>query len=184
MFNTDLVSIETMKNSDNLGIKTPFNADFKDELKTLVPSAKWQSPYWIIKPSGKEQAEELLAKYYPAPEALQKVRIEWDLDRESPEIDGVGLANISRDWWGWRKDCPIDFKIIEADIDSGGSRKNPGLFGTLIIEATIRPDANVSPAADVTIIENGEAPRPFTALDRYSTEELLAELEARGVSVK
>jgi hypothetical protein len=177
MFNENLVSIKTME-SGNLGIETPFNADFKNELKALVPSAKWQVPYWIIKPSGEEQARELLAKYYPAPDQLQKVRIEWDLDRESPEIDGVELANISRDWWRWRKDCPVDFKIIEADIDSGGSSKHPGLFGKLTIETSIRPDANISPSADVTVIENGEAPNPLAS---FSTEELLAELEARGV---
>lgn len=175
-YNTNFVTIDTMK-SGNLGIKAPFNAAFKDELKVLVPSAKWQSPYWIIKPSGKDQAEGLLAKYYPPQNVLQKVRIEWDLDRESPEIDGVGLANVSRDWWGWRKDCPIDFKIIEQELKSGGSAKYPGLYGKLIIEATIRSDADISPSAEVEIIENGEAPNP---LDGFSTEELLAELKARG----
>lgn len=177
MYNTDLVTIETMK-SGNLGIKTPFNAAFKDELKALVPSAKWQSPYWIIKPSGEDQAKELLAKYYPPETHLQKVRIEWDLDRESPEIDGVRLANISRDWWNWRKDCPIDFKIIEQDLHSGGSAKYPGLYGKLTVEVTIRPNADISPLAEVVVIEAGEETNP---LAHFSTEDLLAELKARGI---
>lgn len=176
MYNTDLASIKAMK-SGNLGIKAPFNVAFKDELRALVPSAKWQSPYWVIKPSGKERAEELLAKYYPPQDELQKVRIEWDLDRDSPEIDGVGLATISRDWWGWRK-YPIDFEVIEQSLESGGSRKSPGLYGKLIIEATIRPGADISPSANVTVIENGEVPNP---LANFTAQELLAELKARGI---
>jgi hypothetical protein len=177
MYNESLVTIRLAKDG-NFGIKTPFNADFKDELKALIPSAKWQSPCWIIKASGKEQAKQLLAKYFPPENELQKVRIEWDLNRESPEIDGIGLANISRDWWGWRKDCPIDFKIIEQNLDSGGSRKNPGLYGQLVIEVAIRPGADISPSAEVTVIEDGEKANPLAG---YSTEDLLAELEARGV---
>jgi hypothetical protein len=177
MFNTDLAEIKKMKGG-NLGIKTPFNGEFKDELKALIPSAKWQSPYWIINPSGEEQAKELLAKYYPPKDQLQKVRIEWDLNRDDPQIDGTRLASISRDWWNWRKDCPIDFKVIEQDLSSGGSRKNPGLYGHLVIEADIRPDASFYPAAEVTVVASGEAPNPLAA---FSTEELLAELKARGI---
>lgn len=177
MFNTDLATIHKMK-SGNLGIETPFNGVFKDELKALIPSAKWQSPYWIIKPGGEEQAKELLAKYYPPQAELQKVRIEWNLDRESPRIDGVDLANVSRDWWGWSKKCPIDFKIIEQNLSSGGSAKYPGLYGKLIIEAIIRPGADFSPGAEVAVIEEGQESNP---LADFSTEELLAELQKRGV---
>lgn len=177
MYNTDLATIHKMK-SGNLGIETPFNGTFKDELKALVPSARWQSPYWIIKPSGEEQVENLLAKYYPPDAMRQKVEIEWDLDRESPEIDGVGLATISRDRWGWRRDCPIDFKIIEQDLKSGGSVKHPGLYGKLIIETTIRPGAVVSPMAQVKVIEEGEKKN---LLADFSTEDLLAEIERRQV---
>jgi hypothetical protein len=176
MYNIELAQIKEMK-SGNLGIKTPFNGAFKDELKRLVPSAKWQSPYWIIAPSGLEQAKDLLAKYYPAQETLEKVRIEWsDLNRESPEIDGVNLATVSRDWWNWRKDCPVDFKVIEQSLDSGGSRKNPGLYGKLVIETAIRPGANVSPHAEITVIEEGAKPNP---LAEFSTEDLLAEIARR-----
>lgn len=110
-----------------------------------------------------------------------KVRITWNLNRDSPEIDGIALANISRDWWSWRQgafNCPVDFKVIEQNLKSGGSRNNPGLYGKLVIEATISPDADISPAAEVTIIENGEAPNPLAS---FSTEELLAELKARGI---
>lgn len=178
MYNETIVKIVKMK-SGNVGIETPFNASFKDELKVLIPSAKWQAPHWIISPSGLDQAKELLAKYYPPSSALQKVVIEWDLNRESPEIDGVALANVNRDWWSWSKRCSVDFKVIEQDLTSGGSRKSPGLYGKLIIEATIRPGAIISPSATIEIIEEGQAPNP---LSEFSTEELLAEIERRKVT--
>lgn len=177
MYNTDLVKVYHLING-TVEIEAPFNARFKDELKVLIPSATWQAPYWVIKSSGEDQARQLLAKYYPPVSELQKVRIEWNLNRDAPEIDGVELATISRDWWGWRKDCTIDFQVIEHDLTSGGSRKSPGLYGKLIIEATIRPGATISPSAEVTIIEAGEVPGPLAG---FSPEELLAELEARGV---
>ncbi len=41
-----------------------------------------------------------------------------------------------------------------------------------VIEATIRPDAEISPHAEIQIIEIGEEPNPLAA---FSTEELLAE---------
>jgi hypothetical protein len=177
MFNENLATIHKMK-SGNLGIETPFNAAFKDELKALIPSAKWNSPYWVIKPSGERQAKELLAKYYPPQTELQKVRIKWDLDLESPKIDGVELASVSRDRWGWRTDYPIDFEIIEQGLDCGGSVKYPGLYGKLVIEAIIRPGADISPIADVTVIQEGQVPNPLAG---FSTEDLLAELKARGI---
>lgn len=175
-FDTDAAKIITLENG-KLGIETPYNAKFVSELKASVPSAKWSRPYWTINPSGEDQAKELLTKFYPPPTNLQKVRITWNLERDAPQIDGVNLASINRDWWNWRKDCPIDFKVIEQDLYSGGSRKSPGLYGTLIIEASIRPDADISPSAEIEIIEDGEKPNPLAA---FSTEELLAELKRRG----
>lgn len=178
MYNTELAKISNMK-SGNLGIQTPYNGSFVNDLKASVPSARWSAPYWIIKPSGREQAEKLLGKYFPTEETLQKVRIEWELDRDNPTIDGTSLASVSRDYWKWRTDCPIDFKIIEQELESGGSRKSPGLYGKLVIETAIRPDALIEPSAEIQVIEDGETPNP---LAEFSTEELLAELKRRGVS--
>ena len=175
-YNTDLAQIVPLE-SGKLGIKTPYNESFVKELKASVPSSSWSRPYWTIAPSGEDQAKELLAKYFPAKEILTKVRITWDLSREAPQIDGVNLASISRDWWNWRKDCPLDFKVIEQDLESGGSQKNPGLFGKLIIEASVRPGAIVTPKAEIEIVEAGEKPNPLAG---FSTEELLAELKRRG----
>ncbi len=176
MYNTDIVKLRTMK-SGNIGIETPFNEAFKNELKGLVPSAKWQAPLWIINPDGLDQAKELLAKYYPPNEALQTVRIEWDLDRESPKIDGVDLANVNRDWWSWSRSCYIYFKVIEQSLETGGSRNNPNLYGPLIIEAKIRPDAEIYPSAKVIVLEDAKAPNPLAS---FSNDELLAELARRS----
>jgi hypothetical protein len=66
-----------------------------------------------------------------------------------------------------------------VDIESGGSRKSPGLYGSLTIEARIRPNASISPKPDsIEIIENGQE---FNPLAKFSTEELLAELKKRGI---
>lgn len=177
MYNTTVVKIVEMK-SGNIGIETPFNEAFKDELKALVPSAKWQAPHWIINPSGLDQAKKLLAKYYPTEDLLQKVRIKWELDHDPPEIDGVALASVYRDWWSWRNNCPINFKVVTQGVATGGSHKNPGLYGPLIIEAKIRPGAKIYPSAEVTILEDGET---FNPLASFSDDELLVELARRGI---
>lgn len=177
MFNETLVTLT--EKDGKISIESPFNREFVNELKGLVPSARWSGSKWVINASGKEQAETLLAKYYPAEECYQTVRIEWNLNRDDPQIDGVGLASISRDYWSWRKNCPVDFKVIEQNLESGGSRNHPGLFGKLIIEAQVRPGATISPTpAEVTILEDGEILNP---LADFSTEALLAELTRRGV---
>lgn len=166
--------------SGKFAISSPYNAAFVEELKKSVPSARWSGGFWVINASGKEQAEKLLAQYYPSDDQLQKVRISWSLDRDDPKIDGVSLASVSRDCWSWRRDCPIDFKIVSQDLESGGSRKNPGLYGELVIETKIRPGAKVEPSANVEILEDGENPNPNPLAD-FSDKELLAELERRGV---
>ena len=106
-----------------------------------------------------------MSKYYPSEEQFQTVRIAWNSlggrHSEHPSIDGVGLANVSRDYWNWRKDCPVSFKVIEQDLATGGSRRYPELRGSLTIEAKIRPEATISPIPDeVTILENGEQITP------------------------
>lgn len=180
MYNTNLVTIKTLENGQ-LAIKSPYNGNFVKDLKTLVPSADWKGQRWIINASGRDQAEALLEQYYPPEDQLQTVRIEWLLERDNPQIDNVNLASISRDYWSWKRNCPIDFKVIEQSIDSGGSRNNPGLYGKLVIEAAIRPDAKITPLpTSIKIIEEGETPNP---LADFSTEALVAELTRRGYEV-
>lgn len=177
MYNENLVSVT--EKDGKLLISSPYNGEFVAELKKSVPSAQWTGKRWAINISGKAQAENLLSKYYPSSEQLQTVKIEWDLDRDNPQIDGTSLASVSRDVWNWRKDCPIDFKVIEQEVKSGGSRNHPGLFGKLVIEVAIRPDAVISPQpVSIDTVKPGEAPNPLAV---FSTEDLLAELARRGL---
>lgn len=139
----------------NMAIETPFNQEFVNELKRFVPSARWQSPYWIIDPEGKDQADRLLEKYYPPDNQLQTVRITWDFsDGGQPEIDGIKLVNLSRDRWSWRKRCSIKFKVISQNLTAGGSRKYPALYGSLIVETRIRPAAIISNPCKVEIFDD------------------------------
>lgn len=171
--------IESSKEG-RLGVTTPYNADFVKRLKQQVPSAKWNGNAWFFDEISKSDVEELVNEFYPSDDALQKVIITWShLHRDNPQIDGVSLANVNRDYWNWRNNCPIQFKVISVDIESGGSRKSPGLYGSLTIEARIRPNASISPKPDsIEIIENGQE---FNPLAKFSTEELLAELKKRGI---
>lgn len=160
------------------GVISPYNADFVKELKRNVPSAKWNGSAWFFDDISRPDVEELVAKFFPGRESLQRVIITWnELVRDDPQIDGVSLATINRDWWNWKKNCPIQFKVVKADIDSGGSRKNPGLFGNLVIEAFIRPGASVKPIPDnMEVIENG---KEYNPLEIFPTEDLVAELKRR-----
>lgn len=160
------------------GVFTPFNRAFVDELKRNVPSAKWNGEAWFFDEMSRSEVEALVEKYFPGEDTFETVRIEWDLSRDDPQIDGVSLASIDRDFWSWRRDCPVQFKVIEAgDVNSGGSRKNPGLFGKLVIEAKVRPGAMITPKpVSVIVVENGVAPNP---LSNFSTEALIAELKRR-----
>jgi hypothetical protein len=160
------------------GVQTPYNADFVKELKTKVPSAKWSGKAWFFDDIALDDVKKLVSKYFPQEEQLNTARITWQLHRDDPQIDGISLASINRDYWNWRADCPVQFKVIEADIAAGGSRRSPGLYGNLIIEAKIRPEARITPEPkSVEILENGDTPNPLTGI---STEDLFAELERRG----
>jgi hypothetical protein len=158
-----------VSNQGRPGVQTPYNANFVSELKALVPTAKWSSGArtWFYD-----------EKFYPNQETFQTVRITWkDMYRSNPTIDGVQLAYVSRDNWQWRNNCSVLFKVILNDLEAGGSRNNPGLYGNLKIEAKIRPNADISPKPDkVVIMENGTSVNP---LEKFSTEELIAELDRR-----
>ena len=152
-----MIEFKNSNKPGRIGVFTPFNGDFVKELKSMIPSAKWNGEGWFFDEISQNQVEKLVEKYFPSEDALQLVRIEWELSRDDPQVDGISLASISRDYWNWRKNCPIQFKVIENDATSGGSRKSPGLYGRLVIEAKIRPDANISPEPkSVAVIEDLE----------------------------
>lgn len=169
------------------GVKTPYNADFVTALKRRVPSAQWEGfkKTWLFDKASRPDVEALVGEFYPT--GLQTVRITWpSLDRDKPQIDGVDLASISRDSWNWKRNCPVEFRVISESLKSGGSAKYPGLFGELIIEAKIRADANISPIPEsVEVIEEVVPPEVVAEnpLAQFGDQELIAELRSRGYEV-
>jgi hypothetical protein len=177
---TKLMTLESGK----MAVQAPYNGDFVADLKANVPSAKWngRERLWVFAPISKPQVEKLLAEYFPAKAALQLVRITWEnLSRAELTIDNTHLASVQRDWWKWRGDCPIDFRVIDANLESGGSRKYPGLYGDCTIEAHIREGANINPyPAKVEVLEQGEQYGP---LSNFTDEELAEEMIKRNYEV-
>ncbi len=168
------------------GVQTPYNADFVTALKRRVPSAHWTGKTWLFDEASRPDVEALVAEFYPT--GLQTVRITWPaLDRDKPQIDGVDLATINRDLWGWKRNCSIEFRVISESVESGGSGRYPGLFGELVIEAKIRPGANISPTPEsVEVIEDAQpeaAPEIENPLAQFSDQDLIAELRGRGYEV-
>lgn len=162
-----------------MGIKTPYNALFVDDLKKAIPSASWNpnQQIWFFDPLSKDQAERLLEKYYPKEEDKQLVRITWSLSRQTPTIDGVHLITAWGKSWRWKRDCPFEIKVIEADLATNGC----SLFGTCIIETRLRDGAVLSPGpANFEIIEQGQN---FSPLARFTDEELARELISRGYEI-
>lgn len=172
------VEFKESKIKGRWGVFTPYNGDFVKALKANVPSAKWNGEGWFFDEISKADVEKLVETFFPSHDALDTVVIEWDLNRDNPQIDGTSLATVERDYWNWKKNCPVEFRVVESEISSGGSRKNPGLYGRLVIEAKIRPGANFSPEPlQVEVVENGDVPNP---LAEFLTEDLVAELKRRG----
>lgn len=164
-------------------VKVPFNAEFNHELKQSVPSARFNQRgkrEWSFDSAELPKVELLLEKYYLT---VQLMRVEWNgLHDSGVTIDGVDLLSVSRDWWGWRRDCPVGFRVVEASLESGGSRQYPNVSGDLVLDITCRPDAVFEPEpTSVTVldepIDERQRPNPLLA---YDDEALLAELARRG----
>jgi len=139
------------KMAGRIGVQTrTYNADFVEELRRMVPSAKWSGTMWFFGESAKSQVVAIIEKYWPDESAAnyQNVRISWNLVRDQPRIDGAGLAYVSQGSWSWWPECPIKFTVIVNEAKSGGSIKNPVLNGRLVIEARIRIGARISPNAE------------------------------------
>jgi len=161
-----------------IGVDTPFNEPFKDELKALVPSAKWggyNNPYWFFDEEAKPDVIPILDKYF-GNQVWQ--RITWTGVREGRiSIDGASLVFVSRDYWKFRSD-DVTFRVVEQDLSSGGSRNNPVIAGDLVVEALVRPGADIYPEP-AGVEEIGE-PEKKNPLGLYPADMLAQELIRRG----
>lgn len=171
----------TSTKEGRIGIEAPYNEMFKAELKVMCPGAYWNGlkKIWFFDEKFKPVVQKLLDKYFP--ENLDTIRVTWQgIKTDNFKIDGVALAHVDRDYWNWRHGQPASFLVIEADLNPGGSRRNPWVTGDLIIEAHVRPGAVFSPKPTAfVILQSGY--NEVTPLAGFSDEDLLGEMSNRGI---
>lgn len=163
------------------GVAVPYRQAFNNELKTLVPSAKFDhnGSIWFYNQRDNDTVAALVEKYFVN---TRRFRLEVEFDRDPDfSIDGCSLVFVGRDHWSWRfDDNSFDAKVGAVEIETGGSRNNPHLTGRCVIEVTMRADADIKPTpVSITAVDN--APAPHNPLANISTEDLLKELERRGI---
>lgn len=166
-----------------IGVVTPFNGQFVEELKALSSSAKFDraAGAWFFDEEVKPEVLALVEKFFTSPRPW--VRIEWGLRSEAAvTIDGIDLFWISRDRWNWRRDGGLEYRIIEQDLRSGGSMRYPNISGRAVIEIALRAGAVIRPEPDSIQPLEKEPKRPVNPLEHFDTADLLAELERRGVT--
>lgn len=137
-------------------IDAPYNRAFKDRLKEVVPSATWVGGMWEYDEEAQPLVTELVNAFYVH---VTWKRIEFDFGSRggNPEIDGASLARVQRDYFRWQSD--IALKVVESDIESGGSRRYPALFGRVVLDVLIRDGAEISPEP-ISISDALEVYRP------------------------
>jgi hypothetical protein len=160
-----------------VGLICPYNEQFQSELKAVTSSAKFtrHNSAWNFDEEQREYVMPLVDKFYTN---TARYRLEFDLKSEDDvSIDGASLMYITRDYWNWRRDAAVNFRVIEADISSGGSRNHPHVSGKLVIEADLREGAIISP--EPTSIELAGEQEVINPLANYAVSELAAELARR-----
>lgn len=164
-----------------IGVVVPYNQKFNDELKAMVPSARFRedgrTDGWFFDEEASDDVLLILEKFY-VNQAWQ--RVEWGLNRDNVTVDGANLFTVNRDWWKFRSNFPYKFKVVEDDLSSGGSRSNPGMYGRVVIDILCRPGAEFRPEpVSVTAIPD-EQPNDTNPLAIYPDDLLVAELARRG----
>lgn len=135
-------------------IDAPYNGAFKELLKELVPSARWDGRMWEYDEEAQPLVTELVNEFYV--NVVWK-RVIFELRGDTPTIDGVSLAYIQRDYFRWKGDVPM--KVVESDVESGGSRRHPTLSGRVVMDVLIRDGADIAPEP-VSVEDAPETHRP------------------------
>lgn len=164
-----------------VGVIVPYNQKFNDELKAMIPGARfredWRTDAWFFDEEARRDVLPILERFYVD---LKWQRVEWNLNRDDVTVDGANLFSVNRDWWKWRSNFPYKFKIIEEELSSGGSRSNPGMYGRVVIDILCREGAEFRPEpVSVTDAHGDEADSP-NPLGIFSDDMLVAELTRRG----
>ena len=159
-----------------VGIITPYNEAFKDELKAVTSSAKFRRTdgAWCFDEELRPEVMPLVDKFFTRT-VWQRVTIRLDRD-DSLSIDGASLLYVNRDSWNFRRG-DVNFRVIEQAVQSGGSRANPHVSGTLVLDVEMREGAIIKPEPEsVEPVGEQEKPNP---LANYAVDDLAAELARR-----
>lgn len=162
-----------------VGVITPFNQCFVDEMKASLPGATFKShpqPTWEYDEEHQDIVTALVQKYFVD---VSRVRITWQFSRDgAPRIDGVTLMRLGRGWFKWHGDMAL--KVVEQDgLHESGSRRYPTISGTAVVECTMRHGAVIEPepVSVEPAPEPSDKPNPLAAVP---VAHLLAELARRG----
>lgn len=163
-----------------IGVIVPYNQKFNDELKAMVPGARFREDHvtdgWFFDEEAKPDVLPILERFY----VNQKwQRVEWSLNRDDVTVDGAQMFYCNRDYWKWRSGFPYKFKIVEEELSSGGSRANPGMYGRVVLDILCREGAEFKPEpVSVTDAPGGESDAP-NPLGIFSDDMLAAEMARR-----
>lgn len=160
------------------GVQTPYNAEFVTQLKNIIPSATYDKiqgkPTWFYDEEDQAIVTDLVSHFFIN---VQWLRLGFNFSGDyEVSVDGVHLIRLNRDDYTWRGDFRI--KVIEDEIRTGGSRRNPKLSGTAVIDVLCRPDAEIYPEpvfVKESSVEN-HIPNP---LDGVPAKDMLDNLSRR-----
>lgn len=146
-------------NDGKIAVVTPYNAHLVAECKRRM--AKWIDltiskkdgtkaviKAWKLDASHRAAIEALCADLFPPRESLIERVVRWEKTGASangPTMDGYDLVGFGRDrYWIKRFDGGESIEIVEIvedNLESGGSRNNPRLFGSVTLRLRCRPQA-------------------------------------------
>lgn len=138
-----------------IAVVSPWNAALVEECKRRMgafktittPSGAVQG--WKLDAIHRPDMERLLAELFPPRESLVERIITFQSSGSSysPTVDGYDLIGFSRDRsWVKRFDGGEPLQILhvmESNLETGGSRNNPRLYGRCVIKLRCRPQAQV-----------------------------------------
>jgi hypothetical protein len=132
------VQIKNSKESENLYVYTPYNADFVKAVKRINGTWSAADRAWIVTPKMKEQLKKLLLEYYGETGEEQKrtykitaTRKFWEC-RASVTAGGLVIASAMNRDSGAKVGEGV--YMLEGEIDSGGSAK---YWGTEVEEDSV-----------------------------------------------
>ena len=122
------VQIKTGKESGNLYVFTPYNADFVKAVKRINGTWSATNRAWVVEPKMKEQLKKLLVEYYGETGEEQKRTYKITATRNHEEhlapVTAGGLVIASARGRDTGAKVGEGVYMLEGDIDSTGSVKH------------------------------------------------------------